>query len=118
MKIREINELLNTGPVICCDEDMDFEIKFGFASDLMSDVLALANHDVILITGLTNIQTIRTAEMKDIKWIIFVRGKVPDDTAVDLAKQTGINILCTKETMFRTCGLLFGHGLRGAEISR
>jgi hypothetical protein len=118
MKIREINELLNTGPVICCDDEVDFDVKFGFASDLMSDVLALANHDVILITGLTNIQTIRTAEMKDIKWIIFVRGKVPDDTAVELAKETGINILCTKETMFKTCGILFDHGLRGAEINR
>lgn len=117
MKISEINVLLNTGPDMCCD-DMELDIKFGFASDLMSDVLALANHDVVLITGLTNVQTIRTAEMKDIKWIIFVRGKVPDENTVELAKQNGINILCTKETMFRTCGILFGNGLRGAELSR
>ncbi len=118
MKVKEINELLNTGPVICCDDDMEFEISYGFASDLMSDVLALANHEMVLITGLTNIQTIRTAEMKDIKWIIFVRGKVPDDATVELAKENGINILCTKETMFRTCGILFSHGLQGAELIR
>jgi hypothetical protein len=118
MKVKEINELLNTGPVIYCEDDMEFDISYGFASDLMSDVLALANHDVVLITGLTNIQTIRTAEMKDIKWIIFVRGKVPDYSTVELAKENGINILCTKETMFRTCGILFGHGLQGAELSR
>jgi len=117
MKISKINELLNTGPIVCCD-DMELEIKYGFASDLMSDVLALANHNVVLITGLINIQTIRTAEMMDIKWIVFVRGKIPDETVMELAKQNRINVLCTKETMFRTCGILFGNGLQGAEISK
>ncbi|MGE5628501.1 MAG: DRTGG domain-containing protein [Solirubrobacterales bacterium] len=117
MKIKEIKELLNTEPVTCCDK-LDVEIKYAFASDLMSDVLALANNDVMLITGLTNIQTIRTAEMKDIKCIIFVRGKVPDESVIELARQNDMIILCTKLTMFNTCGLLHLSGLQGADINK
>ncbi len=47
----------------------------AFGSDLMSDVLTLEDHDLLLITGLANPQTIRTAEMADIKMIIIARGK-------------------------------------------
>lgn len=117
MKIKEIKELLNIEP-ITCEDKQDVEIKFAFASDLMSDVLALVNNDVMLITGLINIQTIRTAEMKDIKCIIFVRGKVPDETVIELARQNEICVLCTKLTMFNTCGLLHRSGLQGAEIKK
>jgi hypothetical protein len=47
----------------------------AFASDLMSDVLTLKNDNLVLITGLATLQTIRTAEMADINCIIFVRNK-------------------------------------------
>ena len=117
MKIREIKELLNIEPITCCDK-LDEDIKYAFASDLMSDVLALVDNEVVLITGLVNIQTIRTAEMKDIKWIVFVRGKIPDENVVQLAKQNDICLMCTRQIMFNTCGLLHNRGLRGAEINK
>lgn len=117
MKIREIKELLKVEP-ITCQEKLDVDVKYAFASDLMSDVLALVNSDVMLITGLINIQTIRTAEMKDIKCIIFVRGKVPDDTVIELARQNDICLLCTRLTMFNTCGLLHKSGMQGAELKK
>jgi hypothetical protein len=65
MKIREIQTLAN-GRVVCGTERLDTEVGFAFASDLMSDVLTLMNDGVLLITGLANTQTIRTAEMADI----------------------------------------------------
>ena len=42
---------------------------------LMSDVLTVEADDAVLITGLANIQAIRTAEMADISCILFVRDK-------------------------------------------
>lgn len=118
MKIREIKELLGTEPITCPD-CLDEEVFFGFASDLMSDVLALSSsNNVLLITGLMNLQTIRTAEMKDIRFIVFVRGKVPDEGIIELAKQNGLCLMCTKETMFKTCGILYSHGLQGAKINK
>ncbi|MHC1720595.1 MAG: hypothetical protein AB9844_08050 [Clostridiaceae bacterium] len=118
MKIREIKELLGSEPITCVD-CLHEEVVYGFASDLMSDVLALnSSNNVLLITGLMNLQTIRTAEMKDIKYIVFVRGKVPDEGIIQLARENGLCIICTKETMFRTCGILFSNGLQGAKINK
>jgi hypothetical protein len=117
MKIKEIKELLDIEPITCCDK-LEEDIKYAFASDLMSDVLALVNNEVVLVTGLVNIQTIRTAEMKDIKCIIFVRGKIPDESVIELAKQNDICLMCTKQIMFNTCAMLHSSGLRGAEINK
>lgn len=82
-------------------------------SDMMSDVLAYVKDQSALITGLTNPQVVRTAEMMDMICIIFVRGKHADDTIVNLAAQRNIAILQTPYSMFTACGMLYQHGLRG-----
>ena len=72
MKIRQIMAL--TGEtVVCGNGQEDHEVQCAFASDLMSDVLTLDCNDVLLVTGLCNMQTIRTAEMADVSCILFVR---------------------------------------------
>lgn len=115
MKLSSIRELI--GAEVLTGEDMlHMDIGNVFSSDLMSDVLALVVCDTILLTGLTNIQTIRTAEMMDIKCIIYVRGKTPDNQVINLALDKGICLMKTKNIMFTTCGILYTNGLKGAEI--
>jgi hypothetical protein len=116
MILSKIKELLDAR-VLACEENLDLDIKCVFGSDLMSDVLALVMCDTILLTGLTNIQTVRTAEMMDIKCIIFVRNKVPDQQTIELAKEKGICLMTTKNILFNTCGILYNSGLKGAEIN-
>jgi hypothetical protein len=77
----------------------------------MSDVLTLNENSVLLITGLANMQTIRTAEMADIGYILFVRNKKPSKEMVELAKREGITMVSCRKSMFLTCGLLFKAGL-------
>lgn len=114
MKINEIANILNADILTnFCDEDI--EIDFGFASDLMSDVLAYANEDSMLITGLNNPQVIRTAEMMDISTVLFVRGKKPSKELINLAVENSLTILATEYTMFKTCGLLVISGMKGIE---
>lgn len=96
--------------------DDDMELHFGFASDLMSDVLAYACSDSLLITGLNNPQVIRTVEMLDIHVVLFVRGKKPGKEIIDLSKENSITVLSTDYTMFKTCGLLVMNGMEGLEI--
>ena len=55
-------------------DKLDMEVEHCFASDLMSDVLTLKDTPV-LITGLCNVQTIRTCDMANLDVVIFVRGK-------------------------------------------
>ncbi len=87
------------------------EVTSAFASDLMSDVLTLLVDDMVLITGLSNIQAIRTAEMADINQIIFVRGKEPTEKMVELAEESGIRLIVTPFSLYRASGILYGAGL-------
>ena len=111
MKLGEVKELLNAEVLICEEELNSIEIEKGYASDLMSDVLAFSSPAVLLITGLTNIQIFRTAQMLDIPAIVFVRGKKPDNDFLNLAKESNMPILCTYMSMFEACGRLYGKGL-------
>ena len=79
----------------------------------MSDVLAYVKDQAVLLTGLVNQQVIRTAEIMDMVCVVFVRGKTPDSSIVDLAKQKNITIMTTTHRMFPTCGLLYQAGLKG-----
>lgn len=93
------------------------EVHSACGSDMMSDVLAFVKDQSVLLTGLTNPQVIRTAEMMDIICIVFVRGKEPDEQMIHMAKDAQIALLSAQQRMFTACGLLFLTGLRGGESS-
>lgn len=111
MTLQEVVVIVQ-GTVVCGNENLNREIHLGFASDLMSDVLTLLADDILLITGLSNIQAIRTAEMSDILQILFVRNKRPTKAMIDLATEHNITIITTPYSLFRSSGLLFNHGLK------
>ncbi|MFA8299914.1 MAG: DRTGG domain-containing protein [Hyphomicrobiales bacterium] len=111
MKIEGIKQLIEA-TVICGEESLDHEVEFGFASDLMSDVLTLDDDNTILITGLANLQSIRTAEMADLRCIILARNKDASDDMVALAKELDLIILKSKYSVFKTSGILFNAGLK------
>ncbi|HDP75922.1 MAG TPA: hypothetical protein ENN49_08645 [Bacteroidales bacterium] len=111
MKLRELAELVN-GNVVCCQHKLDTEVEYAFASDLMSDVLTVRVDKLLLITGLANMQAVRTAEMADIQAIIFVRNKTVSEDMINLAEDNGIVLIESPFTMFRASGLLFGKGVK------
>ena len=111
MKLNEICKILN-GNVVCCENRLDDEVFVAFASDLMSDVLTLHTDNLLLITGLSNIQTIRTAEMADISYILLVRNRKANPEFIKLASENNQIIIETPYSMFRTCGLLFQAGIK------
>jgi predicted transcriptional regulator len=112
MTLKEIKELLEA-EVIAGDDRLDEEIASGGASDLMSDVLAFGRPGILLLTGLSNSQSVRTANIIDAKAIVYVRGKKPDAEGIRLAQEKKIPLLSTKFMMYTACGLLFSHGLKG-----
>jgi predicted transcriptional regulator len=115
MKICEVKEVLGA-EVLCGNELMDNEVSYAFGSDLMSDVLAFVKGKTLLLTGLTNQQVVRTAEMADLSAIVFVRGKKPGEDIVDLATEKNIVLLMTRDTMYTASGKLYGNGLEGVTI--
>jgi predicted transcriptional regulator len=112
MTLKEIKELLQA-EVIIGDESLDDEITFAGGSDLMSDVLAFGKPGILLLTGLSNAQSVRTANIIDAKAIVYVRGKKPDKMGIEIARENGIPLLSTKFMMYTACGLLFSHGVPG-----
>jgi len=78
----------------------------------MSDVLAFVKDQALLMTGLVNAQVVRTAEMMDMKAIVFVRGKEPGEEILELAAEAHMAILTTDYPLYKACGLLYSAGLR------
>jgi predicted transcriptional regulator len=99
--------------VVWGDEHLCSEIQTACGADLMSDVLAYTKEKTLLLTGLTNIQVVRTAEISDLAAIVFVRGKRPGRELIQMAAGKGIPILVTDLPMFESCGILFKNGVKG-----
>lgn len=110
MTPEDIIELLGA-TCICGEQELQRTIKHAFAADLMSDVLRLNTEDMLLITGMANLQVIRTAEMSEIPFILFVRGKTVTPEMQTLARENNILLLQCKQSMFKVCGELYKAGL-------
>lgn len=114
MKLTEIISLID-GTVFSSHTNLNVEIKGGCGADLMSDVLASVQPDAILLTGLCNPQVVRTAQMADVRAIIFVRGKQPTKDTIQLAEQEQLPLISSPFGMFELCGRLFRAGLPSLE---
>ena len=112
MYLREVRDILSA-TVLSGEESLELEVHSACGSDFMSDVLAYVKAQALLLTGLVNPQVVRTADMMDMKCIVFVRGKVPDQSILALAQDRGIVVMTTQLRMYTACGLLFTRGLVG-----
>jgi DRTGG domain. len=111
MKLKEIAAVLNA-TISCGAERLEEEVEMGYSSDLMSDVLTLDTDNLVLITGLVNLQAIRTAEMADIRAIVLVRNKKATPQMISLAREIGMCIMESPYSLFKSSGLLFQAGLK------
>ena len=111
MTIEEVAALVQ-GEIVCGDSFKNREVAYVFASDLMSDVLTIRDtSNLLLMTGLSNLQSIRTCEMSDIEMILVVRDKAVTDEMLELAEDNDIFIVKTKYAMHKTAGILYGAGI-------
>ena len=115
MQIRKIAELLNA-EILCGNDHLDGVVNSACGCDMMSDVLAFVKDQAVLLTGLCNPQVVRTAEMMDMRCIVFVRGKKPSADILALAEEAGIVVMATSERMYVACGKLYANGLAGGGV--
>jgi len=111
MKLDEIAELLSCETLMTVDRAI--EVDTVVASDGMSEILAFHRPHALMLTGLTNIQSVRTAVVADVAALVYVRDKRPEQKVLDLAVQNGIPVLATALGMFDSCGILYEAGLEG-----
>ena len=112
MKLAEIKNILKC-EVLTGTDNLSVEVDTVVASDGMSEILAFARPGALMITGLTNIQSVRTADIANVRAIVYIRGKRHDKKAINLARQSDIHVLATGLGMFDVCGILREQGLKG-----
>jgi predicted transcriptional regulator len=117
MKLKDITRILDA-KVITGADLLQQDVTMACGSDLMSDVLSFVKSGSLLLTGLTNPQVVRTAEMADLTAVCFVRGKKPDQETIKMAESQNIPLLTTPLPMFESCGRLYKEGLPGCSEYR
>jgi hypothetical protein len=111
MLLQKIADLLKCE--VLAPIDRVVEIDTVVASDGMSEILAFYRPHALMLTGLTNIQSVRTAMVADVHAIVFVRGKRPRAEVLELAVENHLPVLVTELGMFDSCGILYEAGLEG-----
>ncbi len=117
MKVKDMVKILE-GTVLSGEDKMEKEVKYIGAADMMSDVLALSKPDMIILTGHTSIQAIRTAIVTDLLGLVFVRGKEIPEKTIEMAKEANLLLVHTNTYMYAACGKLYNAGLRGIDERR
>jgi predicted transcriptional regulator len=114
MRLSTIAGLLECD-VLLGEERLDtIEVRACFAADLMSDVLRFSHAGTMMITGLTSVQSVHTADVADLAAVLFVGDKRPNGAVLDLAREKGIPLLTTRHNMFDACGILYAAHLAPA----
>ena len=106
MNVKEIAEKLNL-KVLSGASGLSNEISFGYASDLLSDVMGHAKSGEAWITLQTHKNVMAIASLKELAAVILVKGFEPDADTVELAEQEDIPILSTTEQAFELSGRLY-----------
>ncbi len=117
MRLSEIRDLLACD-VLCGEDRLDLEVGECFAADLMSDVLAYCKPNVLLVTGLTGVQSVHTADVAELAAVVYVHRKRPAGHVLDIAREKRIPLLSTPHALYEACGILRARGVPGGSRTR
>ena len=93
--------------VFCGEKNLDNEIKGGYVSDLLSDVMGFAQEGNVWVTLQTHKNVIAIASLKELACVVLVKGNKPDDDMLEQAKDEGIPVLGTNEQTFEVAGKIY-----------
>ena len=111
MQIGNIAELLKA-KILTPELYLQRDVDYAFTSDLMSDVLTGDYDKTLLITGLSNLQAIRTAEMSDIREVIIGRNKKVSREMIELARDNDIILLQSSYSLYKISVILYESGVK------
>jgi len=91
----------------------DVEVTSGYASDLLSDVLAKAKNGAIWVTNHKHTNIIGVAVMLNLAAVVIAGGIEPDPGTAEKAIEENIPLYTTDMTLYETVGRAYEMGLRG-----
>lgn len=90
------------------------EISGGYASDLLSDVMANSQAGNIWVTLQIHLNIIAVATLKELAAIIIVQSREPEKQAIDRAIKEDVCLLSTSMHTFEVVGKLYEMGIVGS----
>lgn len=99
--------------VSCGAGNLNREVSGGYASDLLSDVMANSRKDNIWVTLQIHQNIVGVASLKELAGIIIVNGRKPEEDTLEKAKKENIPILLTELPTLEIAGRLYELGIRG-----
>ena len=114
MKLTELVQKLNLD-VRSAKDSLQREVTGGYASDLLSDVLAHSKEGNLWITLQIHQNIVAVASMKDLAGIVLVNGREPEQETIEKAEAEDIVIMVTEMPTFELVGRLYGLGVTGTE---
>ena len=115
MKLIDLVELLGLRVEVAGDS-LNVEVTGGYASDLISDVLAHATEGDLWVTLQKHQNIVAAASMKGLAGIVLVGGREPEEETLLRAEEEGVPVLITEMTAFELVGRLYELGVRSKEL--
>ncbi|NWF54849.1 MAG: serine kinase [Syntrophaceae bacterium] len=112
MKLKELAEKLKL-ELTTPNTPLEGEVKSGYSSDLLSDVLANSVEGDLWITRQTHLNIVAIAVMRDLAGIVLVNGAHPDPDTVEKAAEKKVPIFRTSLPTFEIVGRLYQLGITG-----
>lgn len=112
MKLAEIAEKLQL-KVRTGGDRLDVDVTRGYASDLMSDVLANADIGDLWITLQTHQNIVAVSVMKSLSGVILVNNREPMADTLEKAVAEGMPVMVSDLPAFELIGRLHDLGIRG-----
>jgi hypothetical protein len=116
MNTAEVAEKIG-GTLAACEGGPLKDVLGGYASDLLSDVMANSIKGDLWVTMQKHVNIVAVAALNELAGIVIVNGRTPDTAAVERAREQKIPIICTQLPAFEVIGILYSHGIRGRRAS-
>ena len=95
--------------------DSPVQVLGGYASDLLSDVMANSKPGFLWITLQVHQNIVAVAALKELAGIILVNGRVPDEETIRKAGEENIVIATSSLPAFELIGRIYELGIRGIQ---
>jgi hypothetical protein len=93
--------------------ELERDVGGGYASDLMSDVIAHGAKGDLWVTLQIHQNIVAVASLKELAGIVLVNGREPEDATVERAKSENIPIMVSALPAFDVIGRLHELGITG-----
>ena len=112
MTIREVVDSSQL-EILAQHDGLDKEITGGYASDLLSDVIAHSRTGNLWITMQTHRNIVAVATLKELAAVVLVNGRTPEPETLEKAREEKVILLGSRLPAFELVGRLYQMGIRG-----